>query len=446
MSAGGLYFGNGRAGRIDGRDGGRGRGRESGRGWRRDSNQDDNYKKLHVTHLVPNPTSAQTVFWMTAMVDYGRTQYRHGLHKLCDPDSPQPKPVVEQISKPNKRAQVYVDYELEVLNQLRVDNPAAEDATEEELAERETVLAERASFEMDHQWQEDVDMWKLKAKHREDKHEDLIKDSLEMFGYMWQHLTIACRTQLEEKYGKPHFQEEDPKVLADSIREYFIGRQAGAEGNLLAVETSRRDFHSIEQRFDQTVSSYWNHINQSCEVLIRQEVTSNVVEYPAGTNVREEKLKKWPERERVQHFICGLHPVKFQEWKKQLQWHPELHPFPDTMSEAYKQAVDWEEQWRLNQKRSGGSGPDKEKAGVYAAQIQTRNSEYDADGVKLCWKFRDTKSCSRGDDCRFSHKPAAPSGKQGGNQPLKDQVSKAAKEVKFDQNSAAGGGPGPKKG
>ena len=393
-------------------------------------------------------------------MDHGRTVWRNGMHKLCDPDASHPKPVVEQMAKPNRRSQVYVDYETERLNILRNEYPLAEDATEDEAAEREDVLAGEAASDVEHQWSEDVDIWKLKAKHREDRSVEIARDSLEMFGFMWQHLTPTCRLQIEERYGKPHFAGEDPKVLADAIREYLIGREVGAEGNQISVEKSRRRYQSIKQGEDQSVSSYSIHIAHEFEVLIRQEVLSNTVQYPAGTNIREEKLKRWPEHERVQHFIYGLDKVKFLDWKNDLTWKPEQNRMPQTMSEAYKQAVDWEEKWKLEPGASSkykSSESDRERAGVYVSRIATqkkktfRPAEFDVAGAKLCWKYRDTKSCDKGKDCPFSHKPVATGGKHGGKHgedPMRGHVIKAAREVKFvdpDDPSAAGGGPVPKK-
>jgi hypothetical protein len=439
--------GNGQRGR-----GGRGHGRNAANANDNSSFQraDASMKKSAVFYLSENPSSATTYSWMEAIVDHGRTKYRNGLHKVCDPDAETAKPVIGHLARPSRRAQVYQDYELERRHILGEENPLVENATADQIAERNLSLNAAAVADTDDQYQTDVDLWKLRAKHIEDRHEEMTKDCLEMFGYMWQHITKPARLALEEKYGKQHFQCEDPKVLADAVREHFIGREVGADGNELAVENARRRYATIKQKFDQPVSTYAMQIVHDFEVLMRQEVISNTTVYPPGTNIREEKMKYFTEKVKVQHFICGLNDTKFKEWKSQLLWSPRLYPMPDTMQEAYRQAVDWEEQYNLQNKNSQNRD---DRAGIKQGVFVSREgsggkkpgyktTEYDINGEKICWKWRDTKTCDRGKDCPFSHKPAADTKYD----PVKDQINKASKEVKFDLASAAGGGPGPKKG
>ena len=440
-----------------GRNGGRGRGggrgvgkgaSDAGRGNNYFQRSDDNSRKLTVFALRGDPPSATTQQWMEAMVDHGRTKYRNGLHKLCDPEKETPKPVIPQVQRPSRRGQIYTDLEDERINILRQENLLDEDAAPEEMAAHEEWLRSIAVLDADDQFQTELEIWKIKAKQREEKCQEVVRDSLEMFGHMWQHLTPACRLALEEKYGKDHFSSEDPKVLADSIREYFIGREKGADGNQMAVEAARRRYQIIEQRFDESVAAYQARIAQEQEILIRQEVISNVIEYEPGTNIRAEKQKTFSEPVRVQHFVFGLNPIKFEEWKRQLTWSPNMYPMPDTMQEAYRQAVDWEEQFKLKHKK--GDGYPGIKAGVYVSKEGAggkkhkptyRPAEFDSNGVKICWKWRDTKTCDRGKDCPFSHnKPVA------ANSEKNEQINKAAREVKFDPPMAGGGPSGPKKG
>ena len=370
-------------------------------------------------------------------MDHGRTKFRHGLHKICDPNKATAKPVLPLVARPSRRAQIYADFELERLNILREENPLAEDATEEAIAERAELLDNIALADADDQHQQDLEIWRIQAKNRETQYENLAKESLEFFGFMWQHLKTACRLALEEKYGKDHFEGEDPKILADAIREHFIGREKGAEGNLYAVEAARRRYHAITQHFHESVSTFKERCGQELEILIRQEVLSNDVEYPPGTNITDEKFKMFTERMKVQHFIYGLSSVKFEEWKRQMLWEPKMYPMPETMSEAYRQAVNWEEQFKLKQEKEDNPPV---KAGVYVSKEAGKKpgyktTEYDIDGSKICWRWRDSKKCDRGKDCPFSHKPAVGADKT--DESAKDQITKAAKEVKFD----VGGGP-----
>ena len=94
------------------------------------------------------------------------------------------------------------------------------------------------------------------------------------------------------------------------------------------------------------------------------------------------------ERMKVQHFIYGLSSVKFEEWKRQMLWEPKMYPMPETMSEAYRQAVNWEEQFKLKQEKEDNPPV---KAGVYVSKEAGKKpgykvTEYDIDGSKISWR------------------------------------------------------------
>jgi hypothetical protein len=151
--------------------------------------------------------------------------------------------------------------------------------------------------------------------------------------------------------------------------------------------------------------------------------------------------ESWTEKRKVESFISKLDKEQGGYWLSGFRYRGVA--LPDTMEEAFQQAVNAEKEYNNTSKPRS-----YETVNAYATQQKNYNTygrsyaqatgggagswqprkQRDAEGILCCLDYLKRHKCDYGDNCRFSHKPPVAQDNQKG-QGQSDMIDKAAKQT-----------------
>jgi hypothetical protein len=298
--------------------------------------------------------------------------------------------------------------------------PGVDGAADVEYFDKESY--DRAKF----MWQEE---WK---EYKKDSI-GMDRDTRSLYGSLRTYLDEGTRRIIETEKGHDLWGYEDPVQLRDAIIAVFLTKNNGSVGNALDAEAQRTHFGNIKQRYGQSATeflSYWKEQLKSLEVMERST---------GMTAVKFEEL--WSEKRRVESFISKLDKEQGGYWLSGFRYRG--LPLPETMEEAFQQAVNAEKEYNSTSKPRS-----YETVNAYATQQKTYRRSYaqaagggagswrprkqrDAEGNLVCLDYLRRRKCDYGDSCKFSHKPPVTNDNQKGKE-QDDMIEKAAKQTSQD--------------
>ena len=168
--------------------------------------------------------------------------------------------------------------------------------------------------------------FKLEARTRHQRREDLVKDKKKLFFTIWANMSEVSIQKVKEHLTVPVWLElelnsQDPLILWNAIKAtHMIVKQDNDKLTLFAAEAA---YNNIKMRPDELPISYFNRIIQAIDMVKSRDVDV-------------ENDRNYTEDQRVLRMVKGLDPVRFGELQLTLDQNEKmgLDTMPKTMLEA----------------------------------------------------------------------------------------------------------------
>ena len=383
--------------------GGHGRSGQQGRGRGGHGNRNNQYnhsrengasekaQKPERFMLDSKASTAKVNKWFREQETYaGENYHRSGIQWVVNITNPGDLPFVERPEEPEE--QFY----------QKVVVPADEANGIAEVTE----LDERRFSRAEWQYREDVKEYNRKS-------EIIETETRAMFYSMKGYTTEDAQREIESRTGKDIWMNEDPKELAEAVKEVFLANNEGFEGNELDADHHDTRFRNISQRHGQSVSQFYNYFLQQFQALRVTELSTGKTE--------DEFDAYWTEKRKSVLFINRLDETRGGEWLRGFKFRGKK--LPETLDEAYKEACNAEKEYQSVHRQQhqyerintfhGAQRNDGHGNGVrnYSRAVSTGSGKLevweDAEGNPTCHDYRrNPEDCTYGDLCKFSHKPA----------------------------------------
>ena len=429
----GRGYQGGRSNYRGGGNGGRGRGGGRGTDGRTDRSQYNQGRNSGASEKVENkpervmlngkPTTAQVNNFFRQQENYAGEQLsKTRVSWIVNLQNPGDTPYLEEPERPYK-----ADY------MERTGERTLEDGSIEELFELNEEEYGAALFEF-------REAYKYYQKDRRQIEEDLKS----LFSSLKTYLSQDARREIESKKGATIWKNEDPKELAEAIKDCFLTQTDGAVGNPLDIWEHRQKFFNIRQRPGQSVGEFLNFYKEKLEALKLQELST-------GKKTEAQLDLEWSEEETASNFVSKL--IIRSDWWRGMKFHNKTPP--ETLEDAFIEACNAEKEYnqmertqrqyeRINtyhaSSRNDGRG---NGGGSYSRAVSTGKGDSD----EFYWRDGDGGLCCkdymRGPDectfynCKFSHKQPRTKHRKGekkgqeGKQETNQQIERATKEVNW---------------
>ena len=414
MSGGGRYF-RARGGRFNNHGAGRG---NAGHGNRtNDSHHEKNTfgKDNEPFMLSGKPTNLETHQWLLALELWARGNLpKTEWYKILRPEGGEapvapPEPVEPQIGN------------------------YAREGDNGRVLQAEEFAAKHA-------------MYRIELARYTKLNDDFKEESRKLHAKLTKHMSQEFTLQIKSKYGEDFVESEDPKRLVDAISSEFIGMNTNESGSRYEVAQQRKSFDNLKQRDDMKLAAYKQARDLSYRTLCQGEYYLQRYEEDAKTyeQIYDTLI---PAPQRASQFVVNLHPQIYAPYIDDLRYkHDEI--WPQTVEEAYERASELED-YLLSLYRRQKDRRGEDRVPVMAAGPKKGNpkggkkpEEIDSHGKTICqWEKKNGAGSCKFNPCKYSHDIDHVGGKANGGKPAGGQ-----KQVRWDHNSQAGGGPAPGKG
>ena len=385
--------------------------------------------------LQRNATASDTNNWLDKAKDWGNEELDYNVGELARPHQPGLVNYPEPPRRPDR------DDQDEEGNFIYAHEGAPLFADNGELTKRGNEM-----------YKEDYDIF----RSRLDKYDSAVlkieKDKVKLHGKLEAMMSIDARNELERKYSSNIWIDKDPVALIDAIRTVFVGQLTGGAGNKMSRTRLRSSLYTISRTQGESQVFFSRRFTDLIESYKHSELQAGREQEQLDTELNDEQL--------VNFYVqgCGL-----SEWQWELEYNPEVEPYPETLTAAIKRAIEFEE--GIAKKNKGGnkaefatfqaflayqnqkqqSGKANQSSGGGQQGKAEHSKEKDEDGVPICTSFRNgqckwTAAHPDGPKCKYSHKVAVnsnPSSAAAMTSAAVAQVNKGT--VAFAPNSSAGG-------